>query len=633
MFTPSTEEKGFLDARLIDARMTPCQVLEFFFGTDATTNQRQLYIECRNLHSVNKDFRGILCAYKKADTFSKNQKWRMGILLDVHPSLTPTILVLEWRGQMTANAYPSFLELDRDRFSLGEWKVHFRQKIIWNLEQFKYLNLVSGYVPFERARRELLGKDGCLKMSTSHPDMMVLPSKHTLLVSKIPKKISCVYTTHTPVEWISHTNKTKTKRKRGRSARRRGGIPKWARDPVSLLDVTWDTHFLPHEKNDTEPKNDGLLAFPLLNLSDLSEIEFALIKKDVLDILFPYNGKLIIQELNLMVRAFATNVIKLKLINDPTEGVAFKCCSLEEWEAVESKRQSLSDCQLRKAPGILMSWFLRDSSLHPFRLTIHFVDLLGHTYKRGFDSRKRSLCLGMNLYHGERLSDMASATPGTPREDVSRSQYYRTHYKDLVRPFLSRKFDQMGRSALAFGLKGEPIYPLLSGPASATPCQVGLFTAGISKGTKPSRCVIGFANTEHADTSDDMSKDESLNRRITFLQDVVANGASSASHKQLEYITAFQTRYGLAVPTTCAYQWIRRPDVDVEDGYFGYFLLMSFGMAVRLIDGTGHQFFAHSFLHMTSLCLIVLGGKVHFVSPSGDYCLFAWGMGGKKKRG
>jgi hypothetical protein len=52
--------------------------------------------------------------------------------------------------------------------------------------------------------------------------------------------------------------------------------------------------------------------------------------------------------------------------------------------------------------------------------------------------------------------------------------------------------------------------------------------------------------------------------------------------------------------------------------------------AVRIADGVGHQFYAGSFSHHTSVCLAVVGGKVVLVDPEGSMNLFAWGKGSKK---
>ena len=48
-------------------------------------------------------------------------------------------------------------------------------------------------------------------------------------------------------------------------------------------------------------------------------------------------------------------------------------------------------------------------------------------------------------------------------------------------------------------------------------------------------------------------------------------------------------------------------------------------------DGVGHQFYANSFVHSTSVCLILVNGFVHFLSDDGKYNLFCWGGGGNDK--
>jgi hypothetical protein len=145
--------------------------------------------------------------------------------------------------------------------------------------------------------------------------------------------------------------------------------------------------------------------------------------------------------------------------------------------------------------------------------------------------------------------------------------------------------------------------------------------------------VIGFTNSLHCDSGDIIlkRKAEALICRLERFEMMAEDCVMSVSRRKMKYYRSIIERFGLSVPTTCAYQWIKRSSAVPDDGFFCYFILHSFGYAVRIIDGLGHQFFGGNFVHMTCICLMLINGRVFFLSPNGDYCLFAWGDGGNKE--
>ena len=71
-----------------------------------------------------------------------------------------------------------------------------------------------------------------------------------------------------------------------------------------------------------------------------------------------------------------------------------------------------------------------------------------------------------------------------------------------------------------------------------------------------------------------------------------------------------------------------------DDFYFvQYFVLLGLGCCVLLNDYISHHFYAHTFVHNTSLCLVVSNGKVYVSNKEKKFgTLLGWGAGGKKKK-
>jgi hypothetical protein len=230
----------------------------------------------------------------------------------------------------------------------------------------------------------------------------------------------------------------------------------------------------------------------------------------------------------------------------------------------------------------------------------------------------------MNLYIGSHKTSQASPTPTTPKEDVKTAQYYRSDYKDLSRPFLEKKMRHLGDAASKFRRDGDFLHGFLSGPLERTPCDIGLVTSGAFVNTAEHFSVIGFANTPHTDSCDTRFRQKA--NCIPRLNDAVAkaNTINGYDHSNLEYITKFGKKLGYGRPTTCAYQWVTDEEFDE---FRCYFLFNTLGICVRITDFVGHQFYAHVATHHTSCCLVVVKGKVHFLSKEGLYNLFAWGEG------
>lgn len=348
------------------------------------------------------------------------------------------------------------------------------------------------------------------------------------------------------------------------------------------------------------------------------------------------SGLLNIEEFNKEVMERAITILTLLAVEDAHKGVRFRlvgdCENINELPLVAEGIWCSKNSPLfaHEDKGFLLSFWLSERELHPARLTHTFCRLLLRTYLRGFGNRHCTKVKGFNLYIGCHGSQMASATPTTPKEHIADSQYYRQHYRDLARPFVEKVIRKLGYTAALFGSVGDPLYQFISFDNELSPCRVALVTGGASVGTQKGDRVIGFCNTPHVDRTDKISdgRQERLQERITLGQQLIKEHPE-VDASLLNYAEKFGKVIGFQVPTTCGYQWITKNDKAIE--FYCYFLSIGLRSAVRIVDGIGHQMYAGSFGHHTSACLAIVTGKVVLVDQEGSMNLFAWGKGSKRR--
>jgi hypothetical protein len=340
------------------------------------------------------------------------------------------------------------------------------------------------------------------------------------------------------------------------------------------------------------------------------------------------------QEFDLEVRKFAKIIKRFYCLSDPGTGLRIKLIEPKDLKILEANTEPISKNLFKgvevstksdaQYPGLLLSWWLTDIDIHPFEVTKTFITKLQESYKKGFGSRRVTQCLGLNLYVGERKSSQASSTFTTPIEDIKQSQYYRSEYTDLSRPFLEKNLRRLSDSVIKFARDADFLSGFLSGPKANTSCDITLTTCGAHLHTKYQFSVLGFVNTPHTDKCDVRFRqsDDCDGRLKEALELSSKENGFDSSH--LDYIKKFGKEFGYAHPTTCAYQWVTEVEID---GFYCYFIFNNIGVCVRITSYVGHQFWAHVTTHHTSTCLVVVNGKVHFLSQQGLYNLFAWGGG------
>jgi hypothetical protein len=174
----------------------------------------QIYMEARNLHQCKK-LGGKICCFRKND----QDDWRFGIVVDLIPAVDAIAYVLMWDGPLLPQERyrPEYLFMQKDAFLSGGWKDHFKERVVWNMAEFKYLNLVYGREPFTGRRIDMTGLDGKLGTSVFQPDSMPCPGRDQLTLPHMPRQLRKAFLLDTP-DYKNRSECEKFKRKRSSNA-------------------------------------------------------------------------------------------------------------------------------------------------------------------------------------------------------------------------------------------------------------------------------------------------------------------------------------------------------------------------------------------------------------------------------
>ena len=117
--------------------------------------------------------------------------------------------------------------------------------------------------------------------------------------------------------------------------------------------------------------------------------------------------------------------------------------------------------------------------------------------------------------------------------------------------------------------------------------------------------LFGFCNSPHADTVD-----------------VIGGSGYKKFARQFEkseYLKEFARQLGVICPTTCCYRLVWKDNEKPKEiTPHAYFNMEGLGLAMQLMDCTGHHFIGPAFVHSTAVAVITnetggikIGGKNH----------------------
>jgi hypothetical protein len=355
------------------------------------------------------------------------------------------------------------------------------------------------------------------------------------------------------------------------------------------------------------------------------------------------------EEMDRKVQESCIRVVPLQCITNAGSGTRIRLVTTEEFEYQKRKEETrvygsgrrflsagYDENPIHEGPGVVLSWWLVEQHLHPHTILPSTTDLFQECYGKGFGSRDRSKNLGLNLYTGKRMSDMKNPSPIEGPGQARQGQYFRNNYVSLLQPQVEKLINSLSTAASVFGRRGDPTTNFFFSPKDKrTPCAVKIVTAGQSKARNRWKQVLAFANSPHVDAFDEYDAnnqeaflhllDDSM-AKVGLALDPNSTDLSYAS-SSAQYLHRFFDRVRFGTPCTCAYQHVLHPSWSSAVLY-QFFMLDGMGHCVRLENNIGHQFYAHTFVHRTSLCLSVFEGRVYFLSSDGLASVFAWGEGG-----
>jgi hypothetical protein len=632
-----------------------------------------LYMECRSLQKLPPQSKGVLCVVKLLNRHfhPPRRVYRLCIIWRLDPS-TGTLQGISWKGAVaTAGShrlFPAYHELSRTDF-FTSWKNHF-EKISFQYEghmEIQYLTQVYGPRPFEvhPSPAKVNPNDGLFEASFEGPDVLSLPNTASLGFQKMDPV--CPIVGPPPHDCPDRLSNGANNRRRARKRQKRleqnntADIAPFLKRPnmKTFGEVLWREVYVEDGPGRLEGPEDqaNTVAWPLLHqyISYLERgvepgsVYFAILHYNQFKALVDCNGLYGPEEMDRIVQERCLRVVPLQCINNAGAGTRIRLVNTEELERHSQKgaarlygsnRRCLSvgydENPIHEGPGIVVSWWLVEKNLHPHTILPRTTDLLQDCYGKGFGSRPRSSNLGLNLYTGKRMSDMNNPSPVEGPGRGKDAQYFRLNYVSLLQPQLEKLINSLSTAASLFARRGDPTTNFFLSPKDKrTPCSVKIVTGGQSKAKNPWKQVLAFANCPHVDAFDEYDE-KHQNAFIALLKVSLAKAWSllhrdstelAYANSSARYLQRVFDRVRFGTPCTCAYQHVIHPAWSGAVLY-QFFMLDGMGHCVRLEHHIGHQFFAHTFVHRTSLCLVVFQGKVHFLSKDGMASMFAWGDGG-----
>jgi hypothetical protein len=684
-----------------------------------------LYLECKNLHNLPKQSKGVVIAYKEKPDVKKAERdygeqepWRLGYIWKVDKTSLICNL-LEWNGlgesiyfddeaalkhaakdEMSGTILkrkrsrsrsesrspspirpgskrrvPLFHNLNPADFNRDAVPKHFTPKTINLLchPELRYLNQVMGPRPLcmrkeigdDRFFKRVSEEDHCFVQSNDGPDIITLPQMKEWnfpMCSEVSSSTVAAPVLGPLPENVQDVTGQMPKYKRQRNRMFR--LPPYLKEANQVSQRLFDSHpfrtyYVPNLEGRTQLTTKPAFLWPLGgfdNTEEHHEVTFALLQKQHLLYLSSYSGRLSPTEMDAKVRGVCDGTIRLRDLGNVSTGVRIRVVDDAEMQEISSDSEAKaillsSDFGSKPVhyrtrsgaphtdPGVMLSFWLEDKELHKAgSITMDLVSQIFGIVRDGYGTRGAVGSIGINWYLGQVTSSQANSSTLIAREDVGKQQYYRQEFKDSLRPQIEKMVHPLSLDASIFARRGDAlVHGFLSGKSNAnqdnispTPCAISLVTTGRPGGAIKSR-YLAFASAPHLDPSDlyPGSKVKELEDKISKHEHELVSSLANMPTEQkrlvqrrLDYLTRFKLRVGLGTPTTCAYQFVAAANIDVLQ----YFILEGLGLCVRLTSFLGHSFYAYTFVHCTSICLMRKEGKVHFVMDDAlKACVFAWG--------
>jgi hypothetical protein len=599
------------------------------------------YIECRNLHSMPREGKGVVVAVKEQE-----DDWRLGMLVAV---TNDSLHFFEWTGVPFWNTHS---DAGWDEY---EGCFSFKQLLLSDVQEFRFLNQTYGRRAGGMSLTDGLLNvgDGKVQCSTIGPDLLLPPSV------KIPNKYSQATklfrkTRQSPV--ATQLPSLMKKRSLGVSRKRNKNrdypvFAKPTRQTLGHLEVgcilVEDMGAACRIDVDARHLDEMLIAVPYCCREPVgwfAEVPWRSVEKHIL----PRSGFITPDSHDLLLENLQSSEIFMKHvdISEYPNGLRVRVVPEEYFnnQDVASFRTSSKSPRIVLAKesgephvplichdgpamttqvvpsnftGLPVSHWIRCREANPFDITLDDMSLLKKAYSHGYGSRLTTKVVGFNLYQGIRQrGNRAAPSPVEGPGQSAFSQFYRMAYKPIFQFKAEKVTNPLGRAAIHVASVLDPVlhsvFPASYANTALRFCSQKIITFGKLGKT------LGFCNTRHTDKGDVVKV-----RDLADMRQLLAPYLDATDQRiknSVNYIQRWLDWGPIGISTTCVYQFVGLGD---SDKVLCFFLLDGLGIAVQLNTHVCHMFFGHLFSHRTALPIIVRLGKVHYRDP--NFQVFAWG--------
>jgi hypothetical protein len=600
------------------------------------------YIECRNLHSMPREGKGVVVAVK-----DQEEEWRLGMLVAV---TNESLHFFEWTG------VPFWNTSAGAGWAEYEGCFSFKVLLLSDVREFRFLNQTygrraGGISLTDGLRNE---EDGKLQCSSIGPDLLLPPSV------KIPNEYSELSkrfreTRQSPVaSQLPHLMKKRSlgvSRKRNKKNCDYPVFAKSTRQTLGHLEVgcilVEDMGAAHRVDVDARHLEEKLIAVPYCCREPVgwfAEVPWCKVEKHIL----PRSGFITPMMHDLLLRELQSSEIFTKHVDvsEYPNGLRIRVVPEEYFNSkdVGSFRTSCNSPRLVIAKesgephvphvchvssqtttqvvpshhtGLVVSHWIRSKEANPFDITLEDMSLLEKAYSHGYGSRLTTKVVGFNLYQGLRQKGNRAAP--SPVEGPGRSafsQFYRMAYNPIFQFQAEKITNPLGRAAIHVASILDPVlhsvFPASYANTALRFCSQKIITFGNLGKT------LGFCNTRHTDKGDVVKVRDLSNMRQ--LLEPYLESTDVRIQNSVNYIQRWLDWGPIGISTTCVYQFVGQGE---SDKVLCFFLLDGLGIAVQLNTHVCHMFFGHVFSHRTALPIIIRAGKVHYRDP--NFQVFAWG--------
>jgi len=581
-----------------------------------------------------------------------------------------------------------------DQHGQPNYKKHFTMLTIGLrfIQHFRFTNQVRGHFPpywTHCCTPRLNNTDHAFEQSLQGPDVIHLPPIHLShqfpTLSARPKPLlNQVHDGYNSLWSIKDISATKSSRKRNRNTFTNTNvkIPPFLKMPTkpTIYDVMIDTYAFPYNETITSVINAGnfYIPFPSDSLSGLKVQRFGLFKQcDYNQVLLEIDG-LPIEIFELYLDVNSSKVVGLPAIPIPSQGCTFRVYLKELFDTYVASnkftRISCADDQTKEIgfaketlgahhllEGIAVSTWATLKEGHPGQLTSWFTDLMMLCLGKGYSSWGITICRGINFYAGQRLSCQSQPSPveGPGSQELC-TYFWKNFTMFQFFPILWRIWNEMKQTAMAMALildfhmvsfliaistttftlktvaqsnnnfREDQVNAKVKSVqfAKQSPCEILIVTLGMHN-------ELSFCNSPHVDAGDSY-----ISNHLDQIEEIATWNILKHPDSRIQmnidgfrlYALRFLNTFSLGVPTTCCYQHVKHKSDDYFH-FIQFFVLQGLGCCVELKDYISHHFYAHTFVHCTSLCVAVSNGRVYVSNKDKKIgTLLGWGAGGKKKK-